>query len=411
MDSMRILLVTNYFPPEIGAASHLFYDLAEGLQARGHSVTVVTGFPRYNIRELPANYRSKLWMSENINGIRVLRIATWPLKRSEFVRKVEYFTIAPILLLAALNAGPHDVALFYSPPITLGFTAACLGRLTRIPIVYNVQDIHPDALMDLGFLHEGDLLRLLKLAARFAYRSAAFVTVHSQQNLEYLKERYVVPDEKLKVIPNWVDTDALRPGAKDNWFRKEYGLDGKFVISFAGTMGTSQDLDIVLDASLLLREYSDIQIVLVGDGLEKSRLQQRVAEAGLSNVTFIPMQPRDKYPGVLHASDVCLVTLKPGVVTPVVPSKLLSIMAAGRCMVAAVDPRGDAPEIIRRAQCGFCVTPSAPRDLADAVLAVYRSPDRGEAMGLSGRRFVETHFSRDLCVSLYEDLFSSIKLY
>jgi glycosyltransferase involved in cell wall biosynthesis len=180
------------------------------------------------------------------------------------------------------------------------------------------------------------------------------------------------------------------------------------VVSFAGTMGYSQDLDTVLSAADLLRDERGIRFLLVGDGVETPRLKARSAELALTNVSWVPMQPRERYPLVLHSSDVCLVTLHKSVGTPVVPSKLLSIMAAGRPALVSLPLDGDTPAIVRDAECGICVAPEQPRALADAILVLYRDRSLCERLGTSGRAYIEKHFSVTSAAEKYETLFAQL---
>jgi len=405
---MRVLLLTNYFPPEIGAASHLFYDLGRMLTKKGYDVTVVTGFPRYNVRVVDKKYGNKLIFRETIDGISVLRVPILPFpKRMLFVRKMEYLFVPVGLFVGGLIAGKHDVAVLYSPPVTIGLAASLLKKVRKIPFILNVQDIHPQALIDIGFLKNRVIIWVLKFIEKLNYKEARFITVHSEGNKEYLVKQGV-SEEKLIVIPNWVDTELIRPSPKMNSFREKYNLGDDFVVSFAGIMGTSQDLATVIEAACLLKDYNKIKFLLVGDGVERPYLEKEVSERNLRNVIFAPMQPREKYPAVLAASDVSLVTLKKNVVTPVVPSKLLSIMASGRPVIASLDLRGDAPEIIREAGCGLVVEPENPKKLAKAVLRLYNNPELCNEMGRKGRKYSVENFSLEACIAKYEELFRKV---
>ena len=405
---MKVLLLTNYFPPEIGAASHLFYDLGKTLIKKGYGVTVVTGFPRYNVDVVDNRYKNKLFHRETIDGISVFRVPIFPfLKRSLFIRKIEYIFVPDWLFLGGLIVGEHDVAILYSPPITIGLAGYLLKKTRKIPFILNVQDIHPRALVDIGFLRSKLLIWILKLIEKFSYRNAGFITVHSDGNREYLAKQGV-DSKKLIVVHNWVDTEVIRPLPRMNNLRKEYHLGYNFVVSFAGIMGTSQDLITVIKAAYLLRNHNKIKFFLIGDGVEKPNLVKEVNKKNLSNVVFAPTQPREKYPFVLATSDVSLVTLKKSVVTPVVPSKLLSIMASGRPVIASLNLRGDAPEIIRGARCGLVVEPENPKRLADAVLRFYNNSELCNAMGVNGRKYAVENFSLQVCISKYEELFRKV---
>jgi len=405
---MKVLLLTNYFPPEVGAASHLFYNLGRILTKKGYDVTVITGFPRYNVKVLDEKYRNKFFFRETIDGISVLRVPILPfLKRTLFVRKMEYFFLPIGLFVGGLIAGKHDVAILYSPPVTIGLAAFLLKKIKKIPFIFNVQDIHPQALIDIGFLRNRPLIWTLRFIEKLNYKNATFVTIHSNGNKEYLAKQGV-NSSKLVVVPNWVDTELIRPLPKMNNFREKYNLGDNFVVSFAGIMGTSQDLRTVIKAAYLLRNHNKIKFFLVGDGVERPDLEKEVNKRGLNNVIFAPMQPREKYPYVLAASDVSLVTLKKNVITPVVPSKLLSIMASGRPVIASLDLNGDAPKIIYKAGCGLVVEPENPEKLAKAILELYFNPKLCDEMGLRGRKYAEENFSPQSCISKYEELFRII---
>lgn len=401
---MKILLLSAYFPPEIGSASHLFYELGENLVARGHHVSVVTGFPRYNLQERPANYRGRIVMRETMAGMVVHR---WPVvslpRRLMVGRALDHFFMAASFLLGGLAAGPHEVVMAYSPPLPLGLSAWLISRLRKSCFVLNVQDLFPQSIIDLGLLKNKFVIRAFQAIERFLYRHADAVTVHSPGNREHVI-RAIGRKHRLAVIPNWVDMEAIVPGERMNGFREEHELGDAFVVSFAGVLGYSQDLDIVLDAASLLNHKNNIVWLIVGDGVEKPRLEAKAMEMGLKNVRFLPMQSRDNYPAVLNASDVCLTTLHAEVKTPVVPSKILSIMASGRPVVAALNPDGDAPRLISEARCGVCVPPENAGALAEAVLRLSRDEALRTELGRNGRRYAEEHLSLDKCTSLYEKL-------
>jgi glycosyltransferase involved in cell wall biosynthesis len=219
-----------------------------------------------------------------------------------------------------------------------------------------------------------------------------------------------VEPAKLVVISNWADTERIVPGPKENGFREEHGLNGKFVVSYAGTIGWAQDLDTVIESAGLLRSYRDIRFILVGDGPKRRPLQAKASALGLDNVSFLPLQPRDRYPLLLNASDVCLISLNPRLTTPVVPGKLFDIMASGRPVVGDVPLDGDAPRIVAEGPCGICVAPGDPDRLAEAILKLYRDPALAAELGANGRRLVEHKYSRSICTRRYERLLLDISV-
>lgn len=406
---MKILIIVHSFPPEIRSASHLFFDLAESLTRKGHKVTVITRLPKYNVSELEDKYRKRILLKEKQEEIDVLRIVSPSFPRNlPWVRAIEQFLLAFLFLIGGIFLKKRDVTLVYSPPLPLGLTAYFLKLFKKTPFIFNVQDIYPQAAIDLGLLRNHFLIKISKSLEEFIYKKASFITVHSQGNLEHLLLDNPALSGKIRVIPNWVDTNLIKPGRKINQFRKDYNFKNNFLISFAGVMGFAQDLEVVIEAAKSLKDYKDIKFVLVGDGPAKKKLQELARSLELENIKFLPMQPREVYLQILSASDICLVTLKKEVKTPVVPGKIMSIMAAARPIIASLPLRGDAAKLIKEAQAGLLAEPGNPESLAKAVLELYRDKEKRKKFGDNARRYAEKNLSREVCVQKYEDLFLQI---
>ncbi|MGD8239454.1 MAG: glycosyltransferase family 4 protein [Armatimonadota bacterium] len=402
---MRILLMSANFPPEIGTAAHLFYELAGGLRKRGHEVTAVTGFPSYNVApEIAARYRG-LHRRERMDGVSVVRTRVPRFVRASMIgRGLEHLCMAWPFAAAALAAGRHDVTLVYSPPLTLGVAAWLIRWLRRTPFVFNVQDLFPKEAVDIGVLRSRPIIRALELLETFIYRRARFVTAHSAGNREHVIGRGC-PAERAAVVPNWVDTDRVKPMPRDNEFSRRHRLNGRFVVSFAGTMGLLQDMETIVGCASLLKDHDGIQFLLVGDGVEKPKAEQQIAARGLRNVIMLPMQPRDVYPQILAASDASLVTLKTALATPAVPSKILSIMAAQRPVISSIRDESDATKLVKGANCGICARPEDPGSMAAAVLRLHEDRELQRRLGQNGRQYAEAHLSLRAALDRYEALF------
>jgi glycosyltransferase involved in cell wall biosynthesis len=295
-----------------------------------------------------------------------------------------------------------DAALVYSPPLPLALSALALCRARRRPLIVNIQDLFPQSAIDLGVLTNPYLIRIFKDLESFLFRHADLIAVHSEGNRRYVLNAGGRPG-KVTVIQNWVDTQAIQPSSRRNELRAALGLDHRFVVSFAGIMGYSQDLETVVHSAGILKERPEIAFLLVGDGIEKPKLEKLAHENHLDNVYFLPMQPKEKYPEVLAASDLCLVTLRREVKTPVVPSKILSIMAAGRPVLASLLLDGDAPRLITAARCGLSIAPGNPKEMAQAILQLYQDPKLREQMGARGRRYAVEHLSLQRATEIFED--------
>jgi len=403
---MRVLLLIYAFPPEITGSGHLYYELAQDLISMGHQVIVLAPIPRQRMgtqtEVIREHYGRRVLVKENLNGVQTMRTAVLPFSLNNPLTKgLDHFTVAFSQWVGGQFAGKPDVILVYSPPLPLGLTGYILARQRCVPFVLNVQDIFPQYAIDAGLLTNSTAITLFRRMEQFLYKKADAIVVHSEGNRDYLKARGV-PISKLSVAHNWADIKRITPGSRNNRFRQEYQLDNAFVVSYAGTMGWAQDLGTVIDAAAHLKKYSDVVFLLVGDGPRRSELEEKSKRLGLSNVRFLPLQPRDKFPLLLQASDLCLISLNFGLSTPVVPGKLMDIMAAGRPVAGCVPLNGDAPSIVQKAQCGLCVEAGDAKGLAELILRFYENRDLAELLGRNGRSYVQKHFSRAVCTKRFE---------
>jgi glycosyltransferase involved in cell wall biosynthesis len=406
---MIISLITITYPPEIGGAAHLISDLALSLQARGNDVTVFTCYPTYNLKEIPEKYRHGIHLIEIQDGILVHRIRVPAFSRmNKLARGIEHFVYGIWLTILTLFSPRPDVAMVFSPPLPLPWLICLAGKLRRLPVVVNVQDLFPREAVELGMMTNSFLIHLFEAMERQVYRLAAAVTVHSPGNRDHVVRHGCQP-EHAQIIYNWVDADSIKPGRRNNGFARQYALNGRFVISYAGTMGWAQDMGTIIDGATRLRDNPEILFLLVGDGVEKEKAQARSIELGLKNILWLPMQTRDVYPDILAASDVSLVNLHPGLCTPVVPSKLMSIMAAARPVVASLPVESDARQIIAAAKCGIVVNAGDGKDLAKAIQKLEADRTLSREMGQRGRVYIEDHLSRETCTSQLETVMKIVK--
>ena len=341
-------------------------------------------------------------MREEMDGIAVRRVRIPQLPRTSILaRGLQHFIFGLWLAALAAFAPRANVVLVFSPPLPLPWLVAMVGRARRMPVVANIQDLFPLQAVELGMLKNRALIRLFEAMERHMHRTATAVTVHSQGNRRHVLERGGA-EQSVHVVHNWVDTERIRPEPRDNEFARRHGLSKRFIVSYAGTMGWAQDMTTIVDAAYCLRAEQNIQFLLVGDGVQKESESARSHALGLENIQWLPMQPWAVYPSVLAASDVSLINLHPELHTPVVPSKLLSIMAAGRPVIASLPVESDARQLLAEARTGICVPAGDPGALASAILQLYADPNMACEMGCSGRTYVESHFSRQACIKTME---------
>jgi len=406
---MNLLLLSLYYHPDPAANAVIITALAQQLAARGHRVTVVCALPHYDRNAIWPAFRGKLLQREQLDGVDVRRVWLYvpPSKANLLGRLWNYITFNVMSSLAGLGGPKPDVILAPSPPLTIGLSAWLLGLLRRCPYVYNVQDIYPDVAVRLGVLTSRKVIAFFAAMERFVYRHARAVTVLSEGFRRNLLAKGV-PNAKIVVIPNLVDTAALQPGVKDNPLARREGLGDRFVVLFAGNVGLSQGLEHVLESARLLQGVKGLLFLIVGNGAAKPGLEQEAARMELTNVRFLPFQPRADLADLYASADVCLVPLKHGIADESVPSKMLSISAAGRPLIASVDEPSDTAQHVRESGCGLVVPPEDPQALAAAIMALYRDPDRARRMGMLGRAHVETRFTPEVVGAAYHRLLECV---
>ena len=402
---MRILLLNTSFPPQARSAARLFYELGTCLVGRGHRVSVITEHPRRRLGLKAMNV--SIPRRECMNGMDVVRVRACSYSESNILGRGFHLLLIPFLLYrAARSVGKHDVALVYSPPLTLGLVSWMLKRRFGTPFVFNVQDIYPQTAIDLGYLRNSILIRGFEWLERFVYRQADRVVVHSEGNKRYLTSRGRVEAAIVSTIPNWVNTDRIRPANRLNAFRANHHIASQFVVCYAGTMGYAQDLTPVIAAAEKLRHRENILFLFVGEGVRAE--EWRRTTKAFPNVRFLPLLPEAEYDSLVNACDIGFVPLAQDLRTPVVPAKLLDFMAAARPVVATVNPNSDAAAIINTAKCGFVFSPGDSAGVAEAILFLQGKPDIAEAQGLNGRKYAEEHFSLQMCSARYEQLFMEL---
>lgn len=402
--------MSAYFPPEIGSAAHLFHDLGAELVQRGHQVTVLTGFPAYNIDEksLPEKYKKGKFFVEEIHGMNVMRIRSPRMPRHiPVLRGMEQIIMAWNFSFKGIGkTSKNDILLIYSPPLFLALSAFIIRWFKGCKVIVNIQDLFPQSAIDLGVLRNRILISLFRKIESTVYRRSNVITVHSKGNLKHVIK--CGGDEHTALeVPNLVDTKSIQPGERNNNFRRKNNIpESEFLVSFAGVIGLSQDIDTIIESAMLTKNLSGIVYYIVGDGIEKERLVKKAE--GMSNIVFLPMISKEEYVELLHASDICLTTLHQEVKTPVVPSKILSIMAAGRPVLASMPSGGDAPKLIQEAQCGITIGPNDPKEFAEKIRWMYTHPEECITMGKNGRAYAVDHLSLEACTTLYEQLFKKL---
>jgi len=404
---MRILMLTQWFDPEPAFKGLPF---AEELVRLGHEVQVITGFPNFPSGHVYNGYKVSLFKREVMEGIEILRVPLYPShNNSAFRRTVNYLSFAlAASTIGVLLSKPADVMYVYHPPGTIGLPALSAKLFRKIPFVYDIQDLWPDAIAASGMLKSKSALWLVNLWCRLLYDRASKIVVLSPGLKEILVARGV-PKDKIDVIYNWCDDGHIRPMNRAKELASALGLANRFNILHAGNIGKAQNLSAVIDAARFVeKRFPEIQFVFAGIGLELDELKHKATALGLRNVRFLGQYPASQIGPVLSLADVLLVHLKDDPsYCATIPSKTQAYMAAGRPILMAA--RGDAADLVLKAKAGLICEPSNPDSIAKAVEELYVSPqERLEAMGRMGRQYFEHELCRAIGVRKFERLFEEV---
>lgn len=387
---MRIGILTQYYPPEIGAPQNRLSEIARQFVGAGHEVIVLTAMPNYPTGRIHPGYGG-LYRDEVRDGIQIKRSFIFPTKKIGMLpRLLNYFSfVLSSTLIGAFRLPKLDYLVTESPPLFLGLSGFVLSRLKGAKLIFNVSDLWPESAVHMGLVRNGALLRLAWKLEAFCYRKAWLVSCQSREIQANIQKRF--PKASTYFLSNGVDTASFGRDLFSRPLREEL-IQGRTCLAlYAGLHGVAQGLDQVLEAATQLQDLPELLIVLVGDGPEKEALQERARKLRLQNVRFLPPYPHQKMPAILASADVALVILK-GHLPGAVPSKIYEAMGSGVPVVLAAD--GEAARIIRETQAGLAVRPGDSAAIATVLRDLMQNPEKRRQMGENGREAALACFDR-----------------
>lgn len=398
--ALRVCYFNRSYWPDTGATGQLLTELAEDLvSAHGMEITVITGYPL-------AQNGPAVSSSERRNGVRILRARGTTFSPRSFAgRATNYVTYFLSAIWIAVRLPRQDVAVALTDPPIIGLAA--LAARPRRGMVFFCQDIFPEVAGLLEDFRSPLVNTLLDRLNRYLLRRAVRIIALGDTMASRLIHGKGADAAKLTVIHNWADTSAIVPSSKDNPFARTHGLHDRFVVLHAGNIGLAQNLDMVIDAAAALKSRSDIVFLFIGDGNRRAALEAAARARSLGNVRFLPFQPRDQLRWTYASSDVCLVSLKPGLAGYIVPSKLYPILAAGRPYIAAVEPLSEVAAVTERHRCGVLVDAGNAAALASAIVRLADAPHEGELMGGRARVAAEL-FGRDRQIAAHAQVLEEV---
>jgi glycosyltransferase involved in cell wall biosynthesis len=389
---VRFLLLTQYFAPEVGAPQVRLAAMSRELIRMGHQVEVVTALPNHPTGKIHPEYRGRAIVSESWEGIPVHRVWLYPSTGAGVKRLANYGSFVLTSLAGMARAQRPDVLFVESPPLFLSPAAHMAARAWRIPWVFNVADLWPDSVRELGLMSEGAMLRAADRLEAWTYRHADFVNAVTEGIRGTLLGAKGVPEEKVLFLPNGVDTTMFSPADPDPALVAELGLQGKKALLYAGTLGVAQGLEVAIEAMTRLRDTCpELVLLFMGDGSAREDLERLASSRRLDNVRFLPPGPPEK---VAHLYSVAFAGFASLRNVPLFegarPSKIFPVMASGLPVVYS--GAGEGARLVAGAGAGVVVPPEDPGALAAALQSLAADPERARALGANGRRHVEAHF-------------------
>jgi glycosyltransferase involved in cell wall biosynthesis len=406
---VKILFVSQYFPPEVCAPANRTYGFSSEWVRRGNEVTVLTAFPHHPRGVKQPQDRWKITRRETVDGIEVVRTYVYATaNKGIFRRMISYASfMTSAVAIGRWRVSRPDVVVATSPQLLCACAGYAIARSLKAPFVFEVRDLWPESILAVEAMKQNFVVRRLKDVARFLYeRSDRIVTVGDGYRRQ-INQRYGVPAEKMDVVPNGIDPDFFDPSLSGGDVRRKYGWGDRFVVLYMGTHGMAHALHRVLEAARELSARDDILFAFVGEGAEKDNLKRLASQWGLPNVQFIDQQPKSLVPHFYAACDLGLVTLRD---TPlfqdVLPSKIFEYMAMQKPLLIGVG--GEARKTVENAGAGEYVPPENVASLVEAVTRLSKHPGRLQQMGRNGRNYVIDNFDRRVISRRYLEILRSV---
>ena len=402
---MRILFLTQDYPPEVGAPQNRLHELALRLKSKGAEVEVLTAMPNYPKMEIEESYRGGKIKEEYIDGIKVYRSGIFVSKSSSIIhRLLNYFSFVFTSYFKGRKLVNYDFLLVESPPLFLGYSAMGLAKKLKAKLIFNVSDLWPESAEKLDLVSNKYLLKLAYDLEKKCYKKAKLVTGQTQGIVDDIKGRF--PSKDVFWLPNGVDLEYYNPNQIKSDFRSKNGFEASDLLFFyGGIIGHAQGLEVILEAANQLKAYPNIKFIIQGAGPEKERLLVLKEKLKLDNVFFFNAVNKNEMPSILKGVDVALVPLKKlELFTGAIPSKIFEALAMEKALLLGVD--GEAKKhFIDKADSGYFFEPENVKDLVDKIIKLEQNPEELKRKGQNGRAYVNEYFNRNnIATSFYEKL-------
>lgn len=405
---MKILILSQYFYPEVGATQNRIYEFAKYLASQGHKTTIITEFPNHPTGIIPKEYKYRLIEKEFIDRFNIIRVWVFTTKRKNAITRIFFYISYMIMSVIAgmFLCKRYDIVFATSPPLFVGISGCALSKIKKAHFILDIRDLWPESAVVLGELSNQKLIKFIEKIERFLYKKAEAIVAVTKGILNYIYNLGVT-DHKLFFIPNGTIPEIFDPKYNDPSLKSKIGLDNKFIVCFAGNHGLAQGLETVIESAKLLQNDPDITFLFIGEGPAKNRLIEMKNENKLSNVLFLPKISLNKIAYYINMSDVMLVTLKKAdIFLGALPSKMFDYMCCAKPIIITID--GEAHELIEKAKAGIFVEPGNAEELANAILKLKNNRYICQEYGKNGRNFVLNGYVRAQQAVKLENLMKSL---
>lgn len=405
---MKILLYTQYFPPETNAPANRWDYFTNYLKERGHKITVLTSYPNHPLRKIFEGYKNKWKTVEKKDGIKIIRCWTYISRSTRFLpRLINYFSFSFSSYFNSFSIEKPDLIISSLPPLFVGFVGNKIAKRFKVPLVLDLRDLWPEAAEETGYLKKNIVYYYTLKKARNLYQKATVILVNSPAILEELICSYGIPRRKISYIPNGADLEFFKNDYDTTEIEEKYNLKNKFVVLYTGLLGFAQAPEVMVKTAELLKDYQEIVFVIVGSGPKEEELKNLVKELNLKNVILTGQRPREEMPYFVSRADVCLATYKNSVAFKKnIPSKIFDYLANGKPII--INLEGEASKIIQNARAGLVALPEDPQSLKEEILKLYQNPLLRETMEESGLIYARQYYDKKIISKNLEEVLSYV---
>jgi colanic acid biosynthesis glycosyl transferase WcaI len=404
---LRLLVLSIQYDPEFTSNAIVIKGLTRELAARGHQVTVLAGTPHYQLPCVPPGYRFRPFRRELCEGVKVIRCWAFPKSKGKVWKFLNYTSFTLTSLVASLFVKRPDVMLVVSPPFWLGLNALLLRALRRCAVVYNVQDLFPEAYLASKEVPAGWLTRVMSGLMTRIYRSSDRITVITESFAKAIATQGIDP-KKVVTIPNFVDITSVMPLPRTNSFRQRFEAGGSFIVMYAGNIGYTHGSEILVHAAEKLAAIKDLRFLVIGGGSKQADLVRFAQGRGVTNMRFLPTQPPEVLPKMLASADVFVMTSKKGVGRTSFPGRVYNFLLAARPVVASVDRDSDLANVLSKGSAGIVTPPENVESFCRAITTLYHDTSLRKRMGRNGAEFMARHYSSQSVLEQYDTLLKGL---